>query len=176
MKTALVVLSLFFFQASQSQLVSLETYKHSFTEAKGPIYKQFNFRIDAVDGHQVIKAIKTDKVLYDPQQPVFYEVFANSFLIATLIDTGKVKTDTLTINYLLPRTTLFAIPLTGSNRFKKMYSTNLDNTIVVPDAKTKKAKGLHWYKMRNIETVNKKVLLYDRKEMVHQFWFTEILL
>ncbi len=176
MKTILVGLSLFFFQTSQSQLVSLENYRHSFTEAGGPIYKQFNFRVDTVDGHQVIKAIKTGNILYDPKRPVFYEIFANSFLIATLTDTSMTRMDTSVINYLLPRTTLFAIPLTGRNRFKKMYSTNLDNTIVVPDANIKKAKGLHWYKMRNIETVNKKVLLYDRKEMVHQFWFTEILL
>lgn len=157
-----IILSIFLSSHSSAQLVDLFSYKAVKNVNKEEVYDQFNLKVIYDNGY-VIKSIKGDTVIFKGEKIIFYEIYANKFLIASEVDSSYIKNGLSANPSFMSRNLAYIIPIESLQANKKMYTVNFRNKIILEDFKKDYDlyKNIRFYRIKRIDLDGMRISIYN---------------
>lgn len=144
-----------------TQLTSLYIHKSNYDKNKNRVFKQFNFKIKYENDDFSIIALNTDSTLFRIKPKVYYEIYDNKYLIASIEDSFYIKTEISTHQSFLPRNIAYIMPVNKFVTSKETYKVEFKNITIVENWKYPYPNSKFYYKIREINIPQRFVIVYN---------------
>jgi len=105
---------------------------------------------------------KSDSVLFKPPARSFYEIFDDTYLISTLVDTQFIKRGESNAYCSFPRRQSFVIPINNNENFETIYIVDFQEKIIMEDFKIEISTKQRYYSIKKIDLDKMEVIISNK--------------